>query len=89
MSATVTSDEALDRAFIDKLLSEFMLSTVNDPSTLSKAGAASVVRLGAPSAVKEPLISVMLYRTMLPLAEEETTTLPSMESQSPKASASL
>lgn len=85
----VIPEDTSDREFIERLLSELMLSTVKAPSSVSRSGAARVVRPDAPSAVKDPLISVTLFRIMEPLADEEMVTLPSIWSQLAYVSASL
>lgn len=85
----VIPEDTSDREFIEKLLSELMLSTVKAPLSVSRSGAARVVRPDAPSAVKDPLISVTLFRIMEPLADEEMVTPPSIWSQVAYSSASL
>ena len=55
----VMADCTCEREFIVRLVSEARPISVKVPVSLSKSGAASFLRPGAPSAVKEPWISEM------------------------------
>lgn len=74
-------DEALSSELKVIWPSESTLSIIRPPCSVSNFGRTRLLILDRLSTEKEPLISSILLKVMVPLAEDEIVTLPSIVSQ--------